>query len=168
MKKLMGLTTLLALSSLCLHLPISVDAKVETSHQMKSHQVKELPDGGETTILKFGKFQTGEHKTSGTVNLVKAENGRHYIELDKNFKTNSGPDLFVVLHRDTDIIEKTEAPEHSLTRGDYVTISPLLKNKGFQRYILPENMNLDPYQSVAIWCREFNATFGAATLKTAN
>jgi hypothetical protein len=130
-----------------------------------NYQVADLPDAGQTQILKSGTFESGEHKTTGTVHLVKAEDGRYYVELDKDFKTDKGPDLFVVLHRSPDLIKMTQAPNHSLTAGEYVMLSPLVQTKGFQRYILAGNMNPEDFNSVAIWCRQFNATFGAATLK---
>lgn len=131
-----------------------------------SYQVADLPDAGQTKILKTGTFEAGEHQTSGTVNLVKAEDGRFYVELDKDFKSDKGPDLFVVLHRSPDLIKMTAGPNHSLTAGEYVMLSPLVQTKGFQRYILAGDMNPEDFNSVAIWCRQFNATFGAATLKT--
>ncbi|MGG6263673.1 DM13 domain-containing protein [Leptolyngbya sp. AN03gr2] len=36
---------------------------------------------------------------------------------------------------------------------------------GAQTYEIPADVNLNDYKSAAIWCRRFNATFGAATLK---
>lgn len=137
-----------------------------TTPQISSmSQEKWLPDGGPTEKIKSGKFESGEHKTSGKAYLVKAKNGRYYIEFSENFKTDKGPDLFVVLHRSKDVIKNSEAPNHSLVKGEYIMISPLTSTKGFQRFILPSDFDVDAFQSVAIWCREFNATFGAANLE---
>ncbi|MGF1482457.1 MAG: DM13 domain-containing protein [Cyanophyceae cyanobacterium] len=117
----------------------------------------------EATVLREGTFQDGEHPTSGTVRLVQ-ENEQPYLEFGSDFQTDSGPDLFVILHRSNDVIGNTSPPAHSIAEGDYVTIAPLETVNGTQRYAIPEGVNLDEYQSVAVWCRQFNATFGAASL----
>ena len=129
--------------------------------QNSSHSIVSQSD--EVTVIKSGSFQDGEHPTSGTVRLIR-ENGQHYLEFDSNFQSDRGPDLVVVLHRSNDVIGTTEAPTHSLAEGDYLTIAPLQAVNGAQRYTIPEAVDLSKYQSVAIWCRQFNATFGAATL----
>ncbi|HYX14670.1 MAG TPA: DM13 domain-containing protein, partial [Nostoc sp.] len=41
---------------------------------------------------------------------------------------------------------------------------PLKKYSGAQTYSIPQSINLADYKSAAIWCRKFNATFGAANL----
>lgn len=104
-----------------------------------------------------GTFKAGEHPTQGTVSII-TEQGKRYLEFDHNFKTDKGPDLFVILHR-------SDAPPISgIKEKDYVNIAPLQKISGNQRYALPENVNVRDFKSVAIWCRQFNATFGYATL----
>jgi hypothetical protein len=160
MKKLTGLLIAALVAA-----PGCYGALIPVASAQPNYQLAELPDAGPTKILRSGTFVTGEHKTAGTVNLVKAADGRYYVELDKDFTTDKGPDLFVLLHRSPDLIKTTQPPNHSLTAGDYVLLSPLVKTKGFQRYILAGNINPEDFNSVAIWCRQFNATFGAATLK---
>ncbi|MBD2362871.1 DM13 domain-containing protein [Anabaena minutissima FACHB-250] len=106
---------------------------------------------------KAGNFQAGEHPTQGKLTVV-TEQGKQYLEFDQNFKTDKGPDLFVILHT-------SDAPPVSgIKEKDYVTLAPLQKISGNQRYALPNNIKLANYKSVAIWCRKFNATFGYATL----
>lgn len=112
-----------------------------------------------------GSFVSGEHPTSGTVQIV-SENGQRFIELGSDFQTDSGPDLFVILHRSSDVIGSTQPPAYSINEADYVEIAPLKATSGTQRYAIPTSVNSADYQSVAIWCRQFNATFGAAHLTT--
>ncbi|YAF94427.1 MAG: DM13 domain-containing protein [Nodularia sp. CChRGM 3473] len=108
-------------------------------------------------VAKSGNFQAAEHPTQGKVNVI-TEQGKRYLEFDQNFKTDQGPDLFVILHR-------SDAPPVSgIKEKDYVNIAPLQKVTGTQRYALPDNVNLADFKSVAIWCRQFNATFGYAVL----
>ncbi|WP_225931399.1 DM13 domain-containing protein [Leptolyngbya sp. 7M] len=114
---------------------------------------------------KSGTFVAGEHPTTGTVR-VGAENGQQFIELGEDFKTSEmGPDLVVILHQDADVLGSTQPPAYALTADSYVVIAPLQQFQGAQRYEIPANVNLSDYASAAIWCRRFNATFGAATLR---
>ncbi|MCU0535060.1 MAG: DM13 domain-containing protein [Hydrococcus sp. Prado102] len=116
-------------------------------------------------VLRSGTFVDGEHPTSGTASLVEKD-GKRILELDEAFKTStSGPDLVVVLHRLPDIIGSTTPPAYPINEGDYVIIAPLQEYSGAQSYAIPENINLEEFQSAAIWCRRFNATFGAARLQ---
>lgn len=105
-----------------------------------------------------GTFKAGEHPTQGAVSVV-TEQGKRYLEFNQNFKTDQGPDLFVILYR-TDT-----PPKSGIKQKDYVSIARLQKNNGSQRYALPDKVKLADFGSVAIWCRKFNATFGYASLK---
>ena len=140
---------------------VAVTVDAQKPIQNFSEQIVSQSD--EMTVIKSGSFQAGEHPTTGTVRLIR-ENGQHYLEFDNDFQSDRGPDLFVVLHRSNDVIGTTEAPTHSIAEGDYLTIAPLQSVRGTQRYVIPEAVDLSEYQSVAIWCRQFNATFGAASL----
>ena len=118
-----------------------------------------------SSTLKSGAFVSGEHETKGTVKIIQAQ-GKRYIELGQDFKTfDMGPDLVVILHRSNNVIGTTQPPAYPLNAKDYVIIAPLKNFKGLQRYEISNNVNLADYKSVGIWCRKFNATFGAATLK---
>ncbi len=105
-----------------------------------------------------GVFQDGEHPTQGIVKVI-TKNGKSYLEFDASFKTDSGPDLFVILHKDKKL------PISGIKETDYTSIAPLTKTSGTQQYAIPQGVDLKKYQSVAIWCRKFNATFGYAPLK---
>jgi hypothetical protein len=110
-----------------------------------------------TSTLPYGSFQAGEHPTKGMVKLV-SENNKRFLMFDQDFKTDDGPDLYVILYRNS------EVPKSGVKEGDYVSIARLKKTSGTQRYALPDNIKFDDYNSVAIWCKQFNATFGYAPL----
>jgi Electron transfer DM13 len=113
---------------------------------------------------KSGNFVSGEHTTKGTANIT-TKNGNSVLELKQSFKTSSsGPDLVVILHRSDNVIGSTKPPSYSLKKGDYVILGRLQKFSGAQSYTIPKNINLADYKSAVIWCRKFNATFGAAKL----
>lgn len=105
-----------------------------------------------------GSFVAVDHPTVGEVKLV-TEGDRQFLEFSEDFKTDAGPDLVVVLHRSPQI--QTSA----LNESDYFALAPLNEIRGSQRYALPEDIDRQNFGSVAIWCRQFNVTFGYAKLK---
>lgn len=116
------------------------------------------------TPEKSGTFVSGEHSTQGNVRLTNRD-GQTWIELGEDFATSElGPDLVVILHRSDNVIGSTQPPAYPINEGDYVVIAPLQQFSGAQRYAIPDAINLADYRSVGIWCRKFNAMFGAATL----
>jgi hypothetical protein len=112
-------------------------------------------------ILRSGNFVAAEHPTSGTARIV-TENGQNFLEFDRAFKTDSGPDLYVVLHRAPNILAVTTPPNYGIKEGDYVSLGRLKSTTGSQRYAIPKTVKLENFKSAAVWCRQFNATFGAA------
>lgn len=125
----------------------------------------ETAPSSQATVLRSGNFVTGEHPTQGTAQIVTQKNQRR-LELNAAFSTStSGPDLFVILHRSADVIGSTTPPDFPIKEGDYVSLAPLQSYSGAQSYAIPDNLNLADFKSAAIWCRQFNATFGAALLK---
>ncbi len=116
------------------------------------------------TAERSGTFVSGEHPTQGTVRLV-TRNGQSVVELGEDFATSElGPDLVVILHRSDDVIGSTQPPAYPINEGDYVVLAPLQSFNGAQSYAIPNTVNLADYQSAGIWCRQFNAMFGAAAL----
>ena len=97
-----------------------------------------------------------EKETTGTASVV-TENGQTYIVFDDAFDTARGPDVQVVLHTGATV-------PVSIDEADYVTLATLQSFEGGQRYLVPANIDVNDYQTVAIWCREFNVTFGYAPL----
>lgn len=71
------------------------------------------------------------------------------IKLSSNFKTTSGPDLYVYLGNDkpTKIIAK------------------LKRNSGRQTYTLPDDVDLSRFSSIFIHCKKYNHTFGKANFQ---
>lgn len=133
--------------------PVAVSPATETAQASNS------------TVLSSGSFVSGEHSTEGTVR-IKMVNGKRVLELDSTFRTSSmGPDLVVALHRSEDVISITQPPAYAIQKGDYVVLAPLQNFTGAQTYEIPNSVVLENFKSAIIWCRRFNATFGAATLK---
>ena len=110
----------------------------------------------EAQSLANGDFVAVEHPTQGQASIVK-EGNNFYLKLNSDFQTDRGPDLKVILHRSETVNLKVE-------EGDYVNLGALQQFSGNQLYEIPENIDLSEYNSVAIWCEQFNATFGYAPL----
>lgn len=106
-----------------------------------------------------GQFVTVDQakETTGTVSVV-TENGQTYLVFDEAFSTATGPDVEVVLYADG-----TEVPV-SIEGSNYVVVDDLQSFEGGQRYLVDESIDINTYQAVAIWCAEFDVTFGYATL----
>jgi hypothetical protein len=138
-----------------------------TSDRSAPSPVVETSPSTESTAIKSGVFVAGEHPTDGTARIV-TKNGKPHLELDQVFKTSEqGPDLVVILHRSDNVIGSTKPPAYPLKKGDYIVLAPLKKFSGVQSYAIPETISLNDYKSVGIWCRKFNATFGAAKFTSA-
>ncbi len=107
------------------------------------------------SVAQSGQFVTAEHETQGNARIV-TENGQRYLEFDAAFRSDDGPDLFVLLHR--------EATPTNYKNGDFVRLGRLQTTSGKQRYAIPADVSVNEFKSAVIWCRAFNATFGFAPL----
>lgn len=104
-------------------------------------------------ILAEGRFMDadGSHKGEGVVRLISV-GGKNFIRFEDDFKVTNGPDLFVHLGND----------------GAYAgeaRIGALKGNIGGQNYEVPENINVDEYNEIWIWCRVFSVPFARAILQ---
>jgi Electron transfer DM13 len=106
-------------------------------------------------VLASGNFVDSEHPTKGLAEIV-TQNGKNYLRLNKAFRSDEGPDVFVLLHRE-------DLPKE-YKRSDYVSLGRLQKTKGKQLYRIPTGVDITEFKSAVIWCRQFNATFGYAPL----
>lgn len=134
---------------------VQSEAQVQNKNQTTKNQTTTAANNSSKADTLSGTFKSAEHPTQGGVKVLK-ENGKTYLEFDGDFKTDSGPDLFVILHRNDTL------PITGIKEKDYVSVAPLKNTSGTQRYEIPENINVADFKSVAVWCREFNATFGYA------
>lgn len=139
-------------------------ANVAAPPSVPSSDQASAPQGEEATPMPLssgptvGQFRTVDpsHPTAGTVRLV-TENGQRYLEFDDTFTTARGPDVRVVLYPQATV-------PGALGDDTYLTLAPLQRFAGAQRYPIPATVNLADYQSVGIWCRRFDVTFGYAAL----
>ncbi|MFD3540126.1 DM13 domain-containing protein [Streptomyces sp. NPDC058662] len=118
----------------------------------------------EPRVLASGELISHEHRTSGTVTLVRLADGSHTVRLE-GLDTSNGPDLRVWL-TDAPVKEGVEG-WRVFDDGAYVSLGKLKGNKGDQNYEVPPEVDLSRYSSVSIWCDRFDVSFGAAALTAA-
>lgn len=114
-------------------------------------------------VLHKGKLISHEHDTSGTVSIVRLQDGSRVLRLE-NLDTSDGPDLEVWLS-DAAVLEG-KAGWHVFDDGKARSLGQLKGNRGNQNYAIPAEVDLNDFRSVSIWCNRFNVSFGAAELKT--
>ncbi|MCF6526057.1 DM13 domain-containing protein [Streptomyces sp. JJ36] len=118
------------------------------------------PPPGPRTVAD-GELITHEHATSGTVKVVELADGSRVLRLE-GLETSNGPDLKVWI---TDApVKPGKAGWHVFDDGKYENLGDLKGNRGDQNYPLPDDLDLDTYTSVSIWCERFGVSFGAAEL----
>ncbi|MFE4086964.1 DM13 domain-containing protein [Streptomyces sp. YIM B13502] len=134
-------------------------AEEEQAAGAEPSEAPSSPAGPRT--LAAGELISHEHATSGTVKLVRLDDGSHVVRLE-NLDTSNGPDLRVWL---TDApVKKGQAGWHVFDDGEYVSLGKLKGNKGSQNYVVPNDVDPSRYTSVSIWCDRFDVSFGAAEL----
>jgi hypothetical protein len=127
----------------------------------QSQSTTQLPLGGVSPSTSTsnpktpGTFVKQQYDTSGSVSIAK-EDGKNYLILGQDFKTENGPDLFVVLHR--------SLPPQNYDAKEYIDLGKLQSISGSQKYEIPADVNPKEFKSAVIWCRKFNVTFGYAAL----
>jgi hypothetical protein len=110
--------------------------------------------------LAAGSFESRNRYTvTGTATTFQLEDGRRVLRLE-DFESTNGPDLFVYL-----TVAGT-ADDDAALDGDFVDLGELTGNIGNQNYVIPDDVDLERYTSVAIWCRRFTTSFGVADLAT--
>lgn len=97
------------------------------------------------------------HWGKGSVSVYK-----NLVFLESDFEVGAGPDYRVLLVPKSGIKSNGDVRE---VLGKSVDLGQIQAFKGGQRYPIPPNVNLDDYQSVVIWCRQFGALISPADLK---
>lgn len=104
-------------------------------------------------ILKTGSFEgLAGHYADGTAKIIQVGDST-YLRFE-NFEVTNGPDLRVYLTSDGDV-------------KNGIHLEKLKGSKGNQNYLL-ENIDLQMYGTVVIYCQPFGAYFGQAELSTLN
>jgi len=108
-------------------------------------------------IEKSGSFIKGAHPTSGSIKVVQKD-GAAFAILSDDFKSDSGPELHVML---------TEHPNPKNSRdlhsGELVDLGILKSTEGTQTYSIPLD-KVGKLKNAVIYCKPFRVIFGSAAL----
>jgi hypothetical protein len=103
-------------------------------------------------VFSSGTFKYAPPKTgSGNVSLIKNADNTVTLRLEDDFLVQEGPALYVGFANGGTIAQETLFAE-------------LKAFKGKQEYTVPQSINLDSYDQVMIYCKEFAVPFSIATL----
>ena len=90
------------------------------------------------------------HNGTGTVSIYEMDS-KKFVRFEEGFNVNNGPDLYVGFGKSGTYIKGSE-------------ISKLKGTVGSQNYELPEDFNLEQFDSVYVWCKAFSTPFIKAEL----
>lgn len=91
-----------------------------------------------------GAFSGSAHPTSGTASI-----SNNVLKLHSDFKSDSGPDLYIYLAQD-------------LNGNGFVNLGVLQNTSGEQTYAIPEGIDYSKNKYVLVWCKEYSVLFGSA------
>lgn len=143
-----GLGIAIALATITLPATLHAQPHRSTTPRPSVHTLSQAAPQGAA-------FVGDAHPTSGSAQIIE-EQGQRYLQLDAAFRTDAGPDLLVLLH--------TQAVPTRYNGSNYISLGQVQRVAGAQRYAIPADADLQAIQSAVIWCRQFNVTFGYATL----
>lgn len=109
-------------------------------------------------VLGQGGLRSGEHDTSGRVELLRLADGRRFVRLER-LATSNGPAVRVWLSA-----APAGASDGAVGRAAHLDLGGLKANHGNQNYRVPTGAAVAGYRSVVIWCRRFDVVFGSAPL----
>ena len=115
-----------------------------------------VPEG--PVLLSRSEWISIGHPGTGTVLVYRQPDGSHVVRFE-DLDVSNGPDLLVILSAAPLVDDRGAYSEVA-----YLSLGDLKGNQGNQNYVVPAEVNLDDYQTVAIWCRRFNYTFNAAEI----
>jgi hypothetical protein len=135
--------------------PPADPADLDTPDAAEADEVEE-PTG--PRALSSGGFESRNRYTvTGEATVYELEDGSRTLRLEP-FESTNGPDLYVYL------TTADHAHDDDALAADFVDLGDLRGNIGSQNYPIPDDVDLDAYDTVVIWCERFTAAFGAADL----
>lgn len=134
---------------------IFIDSKVNESLP----DISKATQTNSPTVLFEGEFHGVAHDANGTAQVYSLGNKKRVLRFT-NFKVSNGPDVVVYL------IALDDANDSKTVKdAEFIMLGELKGNIGDQNYDVPEDVDLNKYRAVTIWCRRFGVNFATAPLK---
>jgi len=113
---------------------------------------EEMMDKSGDSMMKMGEFVgLAGHSGEGTAKIIDVQDSASYLRFE-DFTVTNGPDLFVYIAQDGDV-------------KNGINLGKLKGSSGNQNYELPENTDLEFYNTAVVYCKLFGVYFAEATLK---
>ncbi|BCW59302.1 DM13 domain-containing protein [Arthrobacter sp. StoSoilB20] len=109
-------------------------------------------------ILKSGAFESQEHETTGSAQLLALPDGSHVLRLE-NLASSDGPDVKVWLSS-----LEAGGDWFKYRSGAYVDLGSIKATHGNHNYAIPAGTDVSGLASVVLWCDRFSVAFGSAPL----
>lgn len=122
-----------------------LEQPIEQEQAAENREIMEPPK-----ILLEGNFIPSAHEVSGKALVIDTSQGK--VLRFEDFETVNGPDLFIYLSSDLD-------------SEDFIDLGRIKATKGNVNYQLPDDVDLERYNKVLVWCRAFRVLFNYAELK---
>jgi hypothetical protein len=115
------------------------------------------------TVLQSGRFEgKAGHRCSGTVEL--AEDAAGLFLQFRDYDQTQGPDVYCYLTPAADPDTRSEVDAGTRVRIDGGADGGELTKTGTFAQALPDGVDPETVNGVAVWCDRFSTPFGAATL----
>jgi hypothetical protein len=111
--------------------------------------------------LVSGQFYSILHPTAGTATIYRMGDGTRVLRFT-GFSTSNGPDVHVYIVASDDAKDVA-----TVEKAGFIDLGVIKGNIGDQNYTLGDDLDLDKYRAVSIWCKRFSVNFGAAALRPA-
>lgn len=92
-----------------------------------------------------------DHITTGGVSVIKTSDGGAVVILSKDFSLDGAPDPRVGFGKDGQFVDASD-------------LGVLTQINGLQAYVVPADVNVDDFNEVYIWCKQFSVPLGVAAL----
>ncbi len=123
------------------------ETMTEKETMIQDEETQEIARLYEGTFVGVG---DGIHDAQGIAKIIPLQDGSEILRLEE-FRSTNGPDLYVYLATD----------KHA---SDFISLGKLKANQGNQNYVMPDDVDLEKYNQVLIWCKPFSVLFGNAEL----
>jgi hypothetical protein len=125
-----------------LFIVIEMDEDLPTDIQNGNASTEEM-------ALVMGDFMPSAHEVEGKALVIESESRK--ILRFEDFETDNGPNLHIYLATDTNV-------------DDYIDLGEIKATKGNVNYDIPEEVDLEKYDTVVVWCVPFRVLFSYAEL----
>lgn len=120
---------------------------------------QQMPEMSNEVIAATGRLSPVDdlRQAAGNITVYRLPDNRRILRLE-DFSVTNGPDLHIVLARSAN-------PRTAAEIGnDYIDLGLLQGNIGSQNYAIPAEVDLEAYQSMAVYSVQFGVVFANAAL----